>query len=293
MEKTPLRSVLRALTAGLMLAAAPTVASAQDAALQAANLSVNKSAAILGSMSALDRLLAQQGATPAAPTLFHTATVAASDGPAATLMIPAVIRGPATATASDRPDVFNSVALPIGWSPLEGSWQRVAHGAPDAPGARFAASLTSRDAFHRLEAVNLYVNRRVHFVDDLKQYGVVDYWAPAAQTLARGQGDCEDYAIAKLALLRGAGFAEHDLYLVIAHDLVRRQDHAVAVARVDGKLWLLESGTDELLDASQAHDYRPVFSFSGSRSWTHGYRRELAPMTIAAAPAGAVEMASR
>ena len=61
MEKTPLRSVLRALTAGLMLAAAPTVASAQDAALQAANLSVNKSAAILGSMSALDRLLAQQG----------------------------------------------------------------------------------------------------------------------------------------------------------------------------------------------------------------------------------------
>ena len=293
MEKTSLRSALRTLTAGLALAAAPTVANAQDAAMQAASFSVGKSAAILGSMSALDRLLAQQGATPAAPTLFHTATVAASDSPAATLMIPAVIRGTAAAIASDRPDVFNSVALPIGRSPLEGRWQRVAHGAPDAPAARFAASLTSRDAYHRLEAVNLYVNRRVHFVDDSKQYGVADYWASAAQTLARGRGDCEDYAIAKLALLRRAGFAEHDLYLVIAHDLVRRQDHAVAVARVDGKLWLLDSGTDELLDASQAHDYRPVFSFSGSHSWTHGYRRELVPMTIAAAPVTAVQMASR
>ncbi|MEG3155932.1 transglutaminase-like cysteine peptidase [Sphingomonas sp. RB1R13] len=293
MEKTSLRSALRALTAGLALAAAPTVANAQDAVMQAASFSVSKGAAILGSMSALDRLLAQQGATPAAPTLFHTATVAASDVSAPSLIIPAVIRGQAAAISSDRPDVFNSVAMPIGWSPLEGRWQRVAHGAPDAPAARFAASLTNRDAFHRLEAVNLYVNRRVHFVDDAKQYGVADYWAPAAQTLARGRGDCEDYAIAKLALLRRAGFAEHDLYLVIAHDLVRRQDHAVAVARVDGKLWLLDSGTDELLDASQAHDYRPVFSFSGARSWTHGYRRELAPMTIAAAPVTAVQMASR
>jgi predicted transglutaminase-like cysteine proteinase len=293
MEKASLRSARRALAAGLALAAAPTVANAQDAGMQAASFSVSKSAAILGSMSALDRLLAQQGATPAAPTLFHTATVAASDGSAASLIVPAVIRGQAAAISSDRPDVFNSVAMPIGWSPLEGRWQRVAHSAPDAPAARFAASLTSRDAFHRLEAVNLYVNRRVHFVDDSKQYGVADYWAPAAQTLARGRGDCEDYAIAKLALLRRAGFAEHDLYLVIAHDLVRRQDHAVAVARVDGKLWLLDSGTDELLDASQAHDYRPVFSFSGSHSWTHGYRRELAPMTIAAAPLTTVRMASR
>ena len=293
MEKTSLRSALRALTAVLALAAAPTIANAQDTARQATSFSVSKSAAILGSMSALDRLLAQQGATPAAPTLFHIATVAASDGPGATLMIPTVLRGPAAAIASDRPDVFNSVALPIGRSPLKGRWQRVAYGAPDAPAARFAASLTSRDAYHRLEAVNLYVNRRVHFVDDSKQYGVADYWAPAAQTLARGRGDCEDYAIAKLALLRRAGFAERDLYLVIAHDLVRRQDHAVAVARVDGKLWLLDSGTDELLDASQAHDYRPVFSFSGSHSWTHGYRRELAPMTIAAAPVTAVQMASR
>ena len=124
MEQTSLRSALRALTAGLALAAAPTVANAQDAAMQAASFSVSKSAAILGTMSALDRMLAQQGATPAAPTLFHTATVAASDGPAATRMIPAVLRGPAVATARDRPDVFNSVALPIGWSPLESRWQR-------------------------------------------------------------------------------------------------------------------------------------------------------------------------
>jgi predicted transglutaminase-like cysteine proteinase len=204
-------------------------------------------------------------------------------------VMPAITHGP---IASDRPDVFDSVALAIGWSPLQSRWQRVEHGGPDAPATRFAASLANRDAFHRLEAVNLYVNRRVRFVDDRVQYGVEDFWSPAAQTLSRGKGDCEDFAIAKLAMLRRAGFATSDLYLVIAKDLVRRQDHAVAVARVDGKYWLLDSGTDELIDASQAHDYRPVMSFSGSHSWTHGYRREAPVVNIAQLPQPTYQLAS-
>ena len=136
----------------------------------------------------------------------------------------------------------------------------------------------------RLEAVNMYVNARVHFVDDSVQYGVADYWAPAAQTLERGKGDCEDFAIAKLAMLRRAGFAERDLYLVIAKDLVRRQDHAVAVARANGRLWVLDSGTDQLLDSATVQDYRPVLSFSAGHSWTHGYRRADPPMVLASAP---------
>ena len=300
METTSLRSALRVLTAGLALACTPSFAQVQGSALTGSVMAISKSEAILGTASALDRLLAQQGARPAipasvttrslTPSLFDAATLTAASAPASNLVVSAVFRGP---VAADRPDVFDSVALAIGWSPLKARWARVEHGAPDAPAAHFAASLGNRNLLRRLEAVNLYVNRRVRFVDDSKQYGVADYWAPAAQTLSRGRGDCEDFAIAKIAMLRRAGFAENDLYLVIARDLVRRQDHAVAVARVDGKLWLLDSGTDELLDASQANDYRPVFSFSGSHSWTHGYRRELAPMTVAAAPVGAVQMASR
>ena len=286
MDQAVFLPAFRRIAGALALAALPTLASAQTATMPATSFSISKSQAILGSSSALDRLLAQQGAA----TLVQKPLVSASYShtPSADLLVPTIMRGPVSV---DRPDVFNSVALPIGRTPLEARWSRVEHGAPDAPASRFAASLGDRDPMRRLEAVNMYVNARVRFVDDSVQYGVADYWAPAAQTLRRGKGDCEDFAIAKLAMLRSAGFAERDLYLVIAKDLVRRQDHAVAVARAGGKLWVLDSGTDQLLDSAEVQDYRPVLSFSAGHSWTHGYRRMTPPMVIAKAPDVAPDLA--
>ena len=81
--------------------------------------------------------------------------------------------------------------------------------------------------------------------------GVADRWSAADDTLARGRGDCEDYALAKLAMLRRAGFADRDLYLVLVKDLARRADHAVLVVRSDGKI-------------------------SGARQW-HRHRSSIAP----------------
>ena len=93
--------------------------------------------------------------------------------------------------------------------------------------ARFAQAQRGKDAFERLEAVNWYVNKRVRFVDDSRQFGRADVWSAAADTLRRGRGDCEDYAIAKLQMLRRAGFADRDLYLAIVKDLVTRADNIV------------------------------------------------------------------
>jgi transglutaminase-like putative cysteine protease len=109
-----------------------------------------------------------------------------------------------------------------------------------------------------------------------------DLWTSAADTLRRGRGDCEDYAIAKLQLLRRAGFADKDLYLVILRDALRRADHAVLVARADGRMLVLDNGTDRLIDSYEMVDYHPIVTFSGNRAWTHGYRRELPPVTYAA-----------
>lgn len=288
METTSLRSALRVLTAGLALACTPSFAQVQGSALTGSVMAISKSEAILGTASALDRLLAQQGARPAipasvttrslTPSLFDAATLTAASAPASNLVVSAVFRGP---VAADRPDVFDSVALAIGWSPLKARWARVEHGAPDAPAAHFAASLGNRNLLRRLEAVNLYVNRRVRFVDDSKQYGVADYWAPAAQTLSRGRGDCEDFAIAKLQLLRSAGFADKDLYLVILHDVARRADHAVLVARAEGRLLVLDNGTSRIVDSAMISDYRPIFTFSGNKVWTHGYRHVAPPVVLA------------
>ena len=185
-----------------------------------------------------------------------------------------------------RPDVFGSVALSVGHTPLDQRWRNVARQRVVGAPAAYAASLRGQGELDRVEAVNRYVNGRVQFVDDSRQYGRADLWAAASETLRRGRGDCEDYAIAKLQMLRAAGVADRDMYLVIAKDLVRRADHALLVVRSGGHMLVLDNGTNRILDADDISDYRPVLTFSANGAWTHGYRRPIAPL------AGTMTMAS-
>jgi predicted transglutaminase-like cysteine proteinase len=185
--------------------------------------------------------------------------------------------------ANGRPDVFGTVALRVGRTPLDARWHKVEYSPVRGTAARFAETLRGKDKVERLEAVNWYVNKRVRFVDDSVQYGRADVWAAASDTLARGRGDCEDFAIAKLQMLRRAGISDRDLYLVIVKDLVRRADHAILVVRAAGHMYVLDNGSDRLLDSESISDYRPVLTFAATGSWTHGYRVKSAPMNIASA----------
>ena len=266
------RIALAPFAAALAMAAAP--ATAQSYA-PASYFSVNKTQAILGGESRLATILAQQSGQP----LPQQPAVAPAGYGAPVMRAAMPIYRPAI--AMDRPDVFNSVALPIGHTSLERRWRKVANGAVGVASASYASGLGGLSPVERLEAVNRYVNSRVRFIDDINQYGVADLWTTAADTLRRGRGDCEDYAIAKLQLLRRAGFAEKDLYLVILRDALRRADHAVLVARAEGRLLVLDNGTDRLIDSYEMPDYRPIVTFSGNRAWTHGYRREVPPMVYA------------
>ena len=246
--------------------------------------SMSKTEAILGGPSALDLLKAQQagGSAPARPLLQPAALSYSRPAALHTVLRdrPAISPG----VASGRPDVFGSVALRVGRTPLDARWRRVEHAAVGGTAATFAAALRGKDAFDRLEAVNWYVNKRVRFTDDDRQYGRADVWSTANETLNRGRGDCEDYAIAKLAMLRRAGIAERDLYLVVVKDLVRRADHAILVVRAAGNMYVLDNGTDRLLDTESIADYRPIITFAANATFTHGYRvREPAPVNLAKA----------
>lgn len=274
------------LATGLAIAFTPSAAAAQAfASVAGSPYRFSKSDAILGGPSALQAILAQQRAAPA-PLVFRGPPTAlqAPAAPAAqfTHAILPITPAPSEGVASGRPDVFGTVALRVTHTPLDNKWRSVERSNVGTPAARFADRLKGKNSFELLEAVNWYVNRRVQFVDDRKQFGKVDVWSAAADTLRRGRGDCEDYAIAKLQMLRRAGLAEHDLYLVIVKDLVRRADHAVLVARAGGHMYVLDNGTDEVLDSESVSDYRPVLSFSASGEWTHGYRVRPAPVEIAA-----------
>ena len=246
---------------------------AQAQVVSAAYRGVSKSEAILGGApSALAAITVRQDGQAslqpaAAPTYYR----------------PAVANYVRPAVSSDRPDVFNSVALSIGRSPLDARWSQVSGAGVGGNAGAFAASLRDQDVISKLEAVNSYVNARVRFVDDRVQFGVADRWLAPADTLGRGRGDCEDFALAKRAMLRAAGVSDKDLYIVVLKDLSRRADHAVLVVRAAGRFLVLDNGTNRIVDSSDVQDYKPMLTFaSNGRSYTHGYRRDLPAVTYAA-----------
>ena len=275
MEKSACFRLLAA-TASIFAAStahAETFNSAVPTALSA--VSIAKSNAILGTgRSALADIMALQSGVPAPASR------------ATPLLVPAVLRkdiGPPAALRSGRPDVFGTVALSVGHTPLDKRWHAVQQARVAGADATWAKSLRGFGLEERAELVNRFVNNRVRFTDDQRQFGRADVWSTASETLRRGRGDCEDYAIAKLQLLRAAGVSDRDLYLVVLKDLVRRQDQAVLVVRADDRMLLLDNGSDELLDPEQVSDYRPIMTFASYGAWTHGYRRSVPTMTIATA----------
>ena len=260
---------IRALCLGFSVAVAalacPGAASAQ---------SWSKTEAILGTSSALQATLSQQHAPQPVPATYSVPH-------ASQLIRPDVDDG----ALSGRPDLFGTVALQIGHTPLDARWRAVEHASLKGAPARFAAALKKVGPIEQLRLVNRYVNDRVQYEDDQSRFGRPDVWSLANDTLRSGRGDCEDYAIAKLQLLRAAGFSQRDLYLSIVHDLVRRADHAVVVARADGHMYVLDDGTSEVLDARVVTDYRPMLTFASYGEWTHGYRIDAPQATPALAEA--------
>lgn len=262
--------------AATALSLAPEAARAQAIPAAAGTYSWSKSEEILGGApSALQAILAQQNALPDdAPLQLRPASLPPPP------IFPAIVSA-GQAALSGRPDVFGSVALRVARTPLDARWAQVKRTKLGGSAARFAKSLGRADAVARIEAVNRYVNHRVRYVADRRQNGRTGAWSTAGDTLKRGRGDCEDYAIAKLHMLRLAGIADRDLYLVIVKDLVRRSDHAVLVVRAAGRLLVLDNGIDKLLDSDAIDDYRPVLTFAAGGKWTHGYRVQRTPVIMA------------
>ena len=273
MKTTALRTV--PIATALSLTAVATPAHAQVAS--GSYRSMTKTEAILGgSPSALAAITSAQGGRPLYSSYVTPAARNANFRPAVANQMPQPV-------SADRPDVFNSVALSIGRSPLDARWNKVSGAGVGGNAGAFAASIRGQDVLAKLEAVNGYVNGRVRFVDDRVQFGVADRWQAPSDTLARGRGDCEDFALAKRAMLRAAGLSEKDLYLVVLKDLSRRADHAVLVVRAAGRFLVLDNGTDRIVDSSDVADYKPMLTFAANgRSYTHGYRRDVPPVSYAA-----------
>lgn len=128
----------------------------------------------------------------------------------------------------------------------------------------------------RVASVNEFINRRIAFADDLETTGVVDDWASPLESLGRGRGDCEDYAIAKYFLLRATGVPAQRLRLVYVRAETGGRDAPVQVVPHMVLAWyptlqaeplVLDNLVGEVLPASRRPDLQPVFSFNSEGLW--------------------------
>ena len=113
----------------------------------------------------------------------------------------------------------------------------------------------SRDGRALLGETNRAINLAIRAADD----GTEDVWSSPLATFGRGAGDCEDYAIAKLAALRLAGVATEDLRIVVVRDVRAGEEHAVVAARLDGHWLMLDNRRMAMVEDADVRNFRPTF----------------------------------
>jgi predicted transglutaminase-like cysteine proteinase len=177
----------------------------------------------------------------------------------------------AGSTTMSGPAVFGTAAIATGPTPYAARWARVQSPALGA-GASVAAGARGLRGVVQLRFVNAAVNRMIVYREDSANWNADDYWASAAETFARGAGDCEDYAIAKMQVLHAAGIPSDDLFLVIGIDLPTRRGHAILLVRSGESDWVLDNLDRSVHAATDYHEFRPVVTLSRGGSWLHGFK---------------------
>ncbi len=186
-------------------------------------------------------------------------------------------KAPLATMATSAPDgasELGTIAIPVETTRFDDRWSRVRR----APSARMMQAQLDRAAVTRglnevatLERVNRWVNRQIVYADDARNYRQRDFWATAEETIARGSGDCEDFAILKMHMLRAAGIDDDRMKLVLLRDMAINADHALLLVRSATGWVVLDNLTDGIYDGRQATAVRPIMSFSGDWRWVHGY----------------------
>src|SRR5262249_5961815 len=100
-------------------------------------------------------------------------------------------------------------------------------------------------------------------------YGVEDHWATPQEFFRRG-GDCEDYAIAKYAVLEHLGWPRERLWIVVMRETVISPIHAVLMVELEGRLWTLDNLSDRVFEHGRVDYYRPAYSLNRFGAWSHG-----------------------
>jgi predicted transglutaminase-like cysteine proteinase len=191
---------------------------------------------------------------------------------------------PLVLDAPSSPDVFGTVALNAGVTFYDARFRRVAStDTKDPLVTSLAHAAAGLDPVAKLQMVQHEINQRVRWMHDLDNMGVADFWANAGETLHRGSGDSEDIAIAKMQVLKAAGFSPKDLYISIGRHNVRGA-HVVLLARAAGSFYVLDDTLQNIATPAQHARFTPVMTLGQGASWIHGKRVSKGSRVASASP---------
>lgn len=149
----------------------------------------------------------------------------------------------------------------------------------------FLGSTGGGSDMDKLKKVNEFFNRNIRFVDDQANWGQNDYWATPLETLGKGQGDCEDYVIAKYFSLGLVGVPVDKLRLVYVQARTGTSSGTASQAHMvlayypepDDEPYVLDNLVGDVRLASRRPDLAPVFSFNAKGIFSGAGSQVIAP----------------
>ena len=130
----------------------------------------------------------------------------------------------------------------------------------------------------KLKRVNTFFNQKVRFDDDSKIWGVADYWATPLEVMGRGEGDCEDFAIAKYVTLRLMGVPSSKMRLTYVKARLGGPQSQIVQAHMvlsyyqapEDEPLILDNLITDIRPASRRPDLTTVFGFNAEGLWVGG-----------------------
>lgn len=136
-------------------------------------------------------------------------------------------------------------------------------------------SVRNAPVTEKVSRVNDFFNRRITFNDDIAIWGKSDYWATPLEIMARGQADCEDFAIAKYFSLLILGVPADHLRITYVKARIGGPQSTVSQAHMVlgyypnplDEPMILDNLLNDIRPASRRPDLTPVFSFNSEGLW--------------------------
>lgn len=147
-----------------------------------------------------------------------------------------------------------------------------------------SANSGEENAIDTIRKVNRFIHNNVSYKTDALLYGSPDYWASVAETLGKGFGDCEDFAIAQYSTLRSLGIPDEKLRFIYVRAQIGNSYRQATQAHMvlsyystpDAEPLIIDSLIEKVLPASKRNDLTPVFSFNSTGLWAGSSERRAA-----------------